>query len=70
MSALAEDSRFPCFRGKDTASILSAVQKRLRPDLSRDEVVDFVEGLVRKSLNNQNTKSYDTFQWMSMGIHQ
>ena len=69
LSVLAQDSQFPCFRGRDTSSVIAAVRSRLRPDLSRDEVVDFVEGLVQKSLNNQNTKNYDKFQWLSMGIH-
>ena len=69
LSVVAQDSQFPCFRGRDTNSVIAAVQSRLRLDLSRDEIVDFVEGLVQKSLNSHNTKNYDKFQWLSMGIH-
>ena len=70
LRTLAMDSQFPCFRGKDVCAVISTVRSRFRLELNRDETVEHVEALVRKSLNNANTKSYDGFQWLTMGIAQ
>ena len=70
LRTLATDSQFPCFRGKDAAAVLATVRQRFRLELSRDETVEHVEALVRKSLSSASTNAYDGFQKLTMGIAQ
>jgi hypothetical protein len=61
-------SSFPCFAGKDTATILDKVRARFRQDLNPKDFVRHCLDLIVTSYGHYGTKQYDSFQWYSNGI--
>jgi len=61
-------STFPCFDGKDSAEIISKMQERFCPELSKEETIAHVLDVIKESIGSYGTKQYDYFQYVSQGI--
>ncbi|OQR84737.1 phosphatidyl inositol kinase (PIK-G1) [Achlya hypogyna] len=69
VAIMAQNSPYPCFAGKDVASVLSRFRSRFKVAMSKHEVVGHMLYLIRKSHGNYSTRQYDNFQRMTNGIY-
>ena len=65
---MAAQSPYPCFVGKDVASIVFKLKSRFRVDDTKKEIVAHVLYLIRKSNGNYSTRQFDNFQSYTNGI--
>lgn len=68
IKVLSVNSPFPCFSGKDSASIIDRIKQRFRSDLNLPGTVDHCLDLIIESYGHSGTRRYDSFQWYSNGI--
>lgn len=61
-------STFKCFEGRDSAEILTKLQERFAPELSKEETIARVLDIIKDSIGSYGTKQYDYFQYLSQGI--
>jgi len=66
MKVSAKDSTLPCFYGGDEAH--RAFEERFQWGLSDEALMDYVQQLIRLSLDNARTRMYDNFQYYTNGI--
>ncbi|GMM28588.1 1-phosphatidylinositol 4-kinase [Martiniozyma asiatica (nom. inval.)] len=64
---MQKDSPLPCFLLGDQTSV--KLRQRFELSMSDQEVENFIEVLINKSLNSAYTKLYDQFQLMTQGIY-
>lgn len=67
VSLMQKDSSLPCFLLGANTSI--KLKQRFELSMSDEEVENFIEVLISKSLNSAYTKLYDQFQLMTQGIY-
>lgn len=67
VSLMQKDSSLPCFMLGANTSI--KLKQRFELSMSDEEVENFIEVLISKSLNSAYTKLYDQFQLMTQGIY-
>ncbi|MDP2439229.1 MAG: phosphatidylinositol 4-kinase [archaeon] len=63
---MLEGSVLPCFARGEAASI--ELRERFCQNLTEDEYLAHIEGMIEKSCNNWNTRQYDKFQYLTNGI--
>jgi phosphatidylinositol 4-kinase len=68
VSLIANDSSFPCFQGKDVASILDKLRQRFKCEMSSADAIEHCLELIIQSYGSMGTRQYDSFQWYTNGI--
>jgi len=58
----------PCFNGRNYKDVVASLRERFLTNCSDQEVINVVENLVDKSVNNWRTSYYDSFQKYTNGI--
>ena len=58
----------PCFNGRNYKDVVASLKDRFLTNCSDQEVINVVENLVDKSVNNWRTSYYDSFQKYTNGI--
>ena len=69
LRVLANNSPFPCFKGKDATMIIEKMRQRLKPDLPIQQTVQHCMNLIIESYAHIGTRQYDSFQWYTNGIY-
>ena len=58
----------PCFNGRNYKDVVASFKERFLTNCSDQEVINVVENLVDRSVNNWRTSYYDSFQKYTNGI--
>ncbi|KAG7376819.1 Phosphatidylinositol 4-kinase beta [Phytophthora pseudosyringae] len=69
LQTTGQHSPFPCFHGAKLARAIGDLRTRLCVGLSRRDIRNRVDHLLRKSYNAWGTRQYDSFQLRSNNIH-
>ena len=58
----------PCFQGRDPNLVIKDFIERFHLEKNEDEIEEFINSLVKDSINSWRTYQYDMYQQLTNGI--